>query len=270
MSYAVGCVPYLNAKPLVWPLVGDDSPVKVSFDVPSQLPHLLDGGDVQAILVSSIEALRRPGARVADRVSISTNGEVLSVRLFSKRPLDQIETLALDQSSMTSNALARILLAEKFGCLPATRSLPPDLDTMLDQCDAGILIGDAGMRANGSGLHVLDLGAAWTDLTGLPFVWALWVGEASLDTSLAGYLADAPRKTLSSIDSLVGLFANEAGFPQSLTRHYITEVMDYGLGESHRRGLAAFADRLVSHGLSDSATMPEFVAGHALVEGARG
>lgn len=262
MSYAVGCVPYLNAKPLVWSFASEDSPLKVQFDVPSRLPTLLDSGQVQAILVSSIEALRRP--RIADGVSISSYGEVLSVRLFSRVPYDQIQTLALDQSSMTSNALAQILLAEQHGCHPNTTTLPPDLTTMLDAADAGVLIGDAGMRADGTGLHVLDLGAAWTELTGLPFVWALWVGGEGLDETLSGYLAAAAPQALDNLDTLLPTFAAESGFSEPLARRYFTEIMDYGFGDAHREGLAAYAERLLKHGLVQEATIPEIVANTSL------
>ena len=151
VKYRVGSVPYLNAKPLVRQFedLGASSPVSVVYDVPSQLPALLEAGEVQAILVSSIEALRHPDLHFADGVSICSQREVFSVRLFSKVPFGEIRRLALDASSMTSNALAQILLDQRFGVRPATTTLPPDLDLMLAECDAGILIGDNGMRATG-------------------------------------------------------------------------------------------------------------------------
>lgn len=261
MSYAVGCVPYLNAKPMVWPFRADDSPVQVRFDVPSRLPAMLDAGEVQAILVSSIESLRRP--RAADGVSISSRGPVASVRMFSRVPFGQIERLALDQSSMTSNALGQILLAELHGVRPQTRTLPNDLEIMLSQADAGILIGDAGMRTEGEGLHIMDLGEAWTILTGLPFVWALWVGGSELDAKLAVHLATAPPTTLGVLESVLPQFATESGFDIATARHYFTEIMDYGFGDEHRRGLAAFADRITHHGLAQDLRMPEFVGFNA-------
>lgn len=258
MSYAVGCVPYLNAKPLVEPFRSDNSPVQVRFEVPSKLPAMLDRGEVQAILVSSIESLRRP--RVADGVSISTLGEVMSVRLFSRVPFEKIERLALDQSSMTSNALVQILLAELHGCRPIASAMPPDLDLMLEHADAGLLIGDNGMRTEGSGLHIMDLGAAWTELTGLPFVWALWVGEDGLTPELAGHLAAAAPRTLAKLGDVLPRFATESGFMEPLARHYLTEIMDYGFGEAHRAGLAAYAERAAALGLIENPQLPEIVS----------
>ncbi len=89
------------------------------FDVPSKLPALLGSGGADAVLVSSTDALRVAGRRMATGVCIGSDGPVKSVRLFSKRPFDQIETLALDAASMTSNSLARILLAELHSVPPA-------------------------------------------------------------------------------------------------------------------------------------------------------
>lgn len=260
-SYTVGCVPYLNAKPLVRRFrdLGDRSPVHVVYDVPSRLPALLQDGLVQAILVSSIEALRTP-FRVADGVAIASRGEVRSVRLFSKVPFADIDTLALDPSSMTTNALAQIVLADAYDAKPAVKTFASDLDTMLRQCDAGILIGDAGMRQSSNGLHVLDLGQAWSDLTGLPFVWAVWLGGESLTPELAGLLRHAARWGRQHLEEIVPGAAEETGFSLAEARTYLAEVMDYDLGPEHKAGLAEFGRRLMARRLLAKVDEPEWVS----------
>lgn len=249
MSYAVGCVPYLNAKPLVRRFhdLGDDSPVRVVYDVPSKLPALLADGAVQAILVSSIEALRAP-YRVADGVSISSLSEVLSVRVLSKVPFHEVETLALDRSSMTSNALAEVMLRTVRKKPYRTVLAQPDLDAMLADADAAVLIGDNGMRADGRGLHVIDLGRAWHELTGLPFVWAMWMGHDGLDDALAQHLRDAAVWGVQHLDDVIPLAASETGFPLEEAGHYLRSIMDYRLDQTHKQGLTEFAARLVSGG----------------------
>lgn len=174
--FRVGCVPYVNARPLVACFDQPNEFVEVVYDVPSRLPALLDSGEVDAILVSSIEYLRREDLVIAADVGIMSNGPVASVRLLSKVPLEQIKTLALDQSSMTSNMLAQIILAEK-GVRPRLVTMEPNQTAMLAECDACVLIGDMGLEADGTGLVDVDLGAAWTEMTGLPFVWALWLAK---------------------------------------------------------------------------------------------
>ncbi len=261
MTYTVGCVPYLNAKPLVRQFYeeGPASPVQVVFDVPSLLPGRLRANHVQAIMVSSIEALRTP-TRVADGVSISTRADVVSVRLFSRVPIESIESLALDASSMTSNALAQIILAERYGVRPSLESALPSAQLMLERADACILIGDNGMRASSEGLHVLDLGREWVALTGLPFVWAMWVGGAGLDRTLAEHLRGAARYGMERLDEVVPWAAAETGFTEAQCRHYLAEIMDYGLADDHKAGLAEFGRKLVAHGLLPAAHTPEFVS----------
>ena len=175
-QFRVGCVPYVNARPLVAAFDQPNDFVEVIYDVPSKLPALLDSGEVDAILVSSIELLRRDDLLPVAEVGIMSFGPVQSVRLLSKVPVTEIKTLALDQSSMTSNMLAQVILAEQ-GVFPKTETLSPDAPNMLANHDACVIIGDKGFEADGTGLVDIDLGAAWTDMTGLPFVWALWLGR---------------------------------------------------------------------------------------------
>ena len=175
-QFRVGCVPYVNARPLVAAFDQPNEFIEVVYEVPSALPALLDSGVVDAILVSSIELLRRDDLLPVAEVGIMSYGPVQSVRMLSKVPLTDIKSLALDQSSMTSNILAQVILAEQ-GVFPRTETLPPDQSNMLANHDACVIIGDKGFEADGTGLVDIDLGKAWTDMTGLPFVWALWLGK---------------------------------------------------------------------------------------------
>ena len=247
MKYTVGSVPYLNAKPLVrmFEELGDDSPVEVIYAVPSELPKLLSDGSVQAIMVSSIEALRVPGRRIAQGVCIGTQKEVLSVRLFSKVPPKKIETLALDLSSMTSNALARIILKERYDVAPAVHAMAPNLEQMLAQCDAGILIGDNGMREQGEGLHILDLGLEWHKLKNLPFVWAVWLGNEGLTPELSKHLVSAELWGRANIDRVLADAPAETGLPHALCERYLQKIMHYPLEERELHGLKEFRSESV-------------------------
>jgi chorismate dehydratase len=260
-KYTVGSVPYLNAKPLVKPLIwaGAESPVKVRFAVPSLLPEMLEKDEAQAILVSSISALTDPNATVADDLSIGTQGAVQSVRLFSKVPLEKIETLAEDQSSITSNALAKILLAEKYGLHPRSRLMDPSGRIMLSECDACVLIGDNGMRYDDDGLYSMDLGEAWFQLTGLPFVWAVWKGGASLTGELVRYLQESLATAREEMKRVISESATETGFTREQCRHYLLEIMDYRLREDHLEGLTRFGELLKSHGLVEQTFAPTII-----------
>lgn len=248
MAYRVGCVPYLNAKPLVRQFreLGEASPVQVVFDVPSRLPILLESGECQAILVSSIEALRTP-CRVVQGVSISSERAVKSVRILSDVPFEQIRTLTPDPSSMTSNALATILLEELFGCRPV----------MAEQGQARVLIGDAGMK--GTGNFVLDLGAAWHELAGCPFVWAVWLGGQDLDKPLADALRSAATWGQRHLFTYLAQAADEAEIDRDVAERYLTRVMDYDLTPLHLQGLEAFRARLAKRGEVPDQSEMEFI-----------
>jgi len=279
VEYTVGCVPYVNAIPLVswFEEQGDESPVKVLYDVPSRLPRLLDAG-ADAILVSSIDALSHP-RRMAAGVCIGSDGPVKSVRMFSKVPFGEIETLALDVSSMTSNALAQILLAETYGITPETRQMAPSLDLMLQDNDACVLIGDIGMIANGSGLQVMDLGEAWTTMTGLPFLWAAWTGGDSLRPELASLLYRAAKQSCMGRGAEAPPWAGEedpqwvdrrrqavlrramdhGGWSKRMAEDYLRNVMVYDLDERMLSGLQTFGDLLSKHQLLAEAHFPTVV-----------
>lgn len=269
MIYRVGCVPYLNAKPLVrlFEDMKGESPVEVVYDVPSRLPEMLASGQVQAIMVSSIEALRVPGKRVADGVSISTQKEVLSVRLFSKVPPRMIRTVAFDQSSMTSNALAQIILKERYERNVDGEPRPPSLSDMLADHDACVLIGDNGMRADGEGLHVLDLGYEWRRLTRLPFVWALWMGDEGLTPELSMWLYTAALYGMAKIERVVKIASEETGFTVLQCENYLRRIMDYSFDEPHREGLQQFGSHLYQLGIVKPTHFPAIIgADFAAVE----
>lgn len=246
--------------------------MQVVYDVPARLPALLASGEAQAILVSSIEALRAP-CRVADGIAIASRGDVQSVRLFSAKPFDQVTSIALDTSSMTSNALAQIALSgtrsagfsphQDRGLQPATPLKTihhaPDLEAMLKMADACVLIGDNGMRAKADGLQVMDLGRMWTETTGLPFVWAVWVGQDGLTEELSHLLRHSSKWGREHLEAIIPSAAAETGFSLSETRTYLAEIMDYDLGPDHKAGLAEFGRRLVDLGLLENAETPEWI-----------
>jgi chorismate dehydratase len=259
--FTVGCVPYLNAKPLVRRFVdlSDESPVRVLYSVPSQLPEMLDSGDAAAVMVSSIHAIREPGMRIAAGVSISTQRDVVSVRMFSTKPFADVRTVAFDRSSMTSNALARIVLKEQYGIEPTGSPQPPSLDRMLQTHDAAVLIGDNGMRASADGMYVMDLGREWNHLTGLPFVWAAWIGREAVVPELVSELIEAERYGQRNFEDVVRHAERETGFTYEQCEHYLGQIMDYGLTSRHLAGLAEFGRRLEAMGQIERAYEPTVV-----------
>jgi chorismate dehydratase len=250
----IGSVPYLNGKPLIhWfsdTEEGRASGVRVVEAVPSKLAVMLERGDVAAALVSSFELFRSPGLVYAPGVAVAADGPVLSVRMLSKVPIPEVRSVALDTSSLTSVALLKILLAEKFGLTPAYLPHPPDLERMLSEANAALLIGDLGYRDYGPEFHALDLGAGWKELTGLPFAYALWIGYPDrLTPDLAATLVRAREWGEAHLEDVA-----RAEFPRlsetyERSHYYLTRVMRYAAGPREEEALRLFGAKAYAHGL---------------------
>jgi chorismate dehydratase len=241
MKTRIGSVPYLNARPLVHYFLHHETDIEVIEEVPSRLAALLEAGEIHAALVSSIELVRQPAWGYVPGIAIATNGAVESVRMLGKFPP---RSVALDTSSLTSVALLKILLQERFHLTPTYQSLPPDLDTMLTACDAALLIGDKGYKNYGEQIPALDLGEEWTKWTGLPFVWAAWIApKAHLTPELCATLTQAKAWGLAHLDDIITTEAARHGETEARARHYLTEVMHFDLDEKAEAGLMQFLEK---------------------------
>jgi chorismate dehydratase len=249
----IGSVPYLNAKPLIaWFQTpeGERSGVEVVYDVPSRLARMVEAGEVACAMASSVELFRHADWKAVQGIAIASTGTVLSVRLFSKVPVDRIRSLALDTSSLTSSALVQVLFARWWQVSPRYIPLPPDLDRMLEQADAALLIGDKGMLACSEGLFVTDLGEEWYRWTGLPFVWALWLGRAeNITPPLVDCLHRAREWGLAHLESIVQQEATRLNIDESLVRHYLCDIMQYAMTDAHEQALNRFAHECKQLGL---------------------
>ena len=137
----LGAVGYLNARPLVFGL--DRSPrFTLRYDLPSECARLLQAGDIDLGLVPSIEYLRDDAYRIVPDLAITSCGPVTSVALYTRRPIGDVRSIVMDTSSRTSVALVRVLCARLFNIQPAIEARRPDLDAMLANGDAALVIGD--------------------------------------------------------------------------------------------------------------------------------
>lgn len=189
----VGCVEYLNARPLWHGLGSHPDLFSLHYGVPSKVSSWLHSGEVDLALVSSIEYGQR--YRVVPGAAVSSNGPVASVALFSTKPVTAVRTIALDSSSRTSISLTHILCAEWFGIQPEFVTMSPDPPTMLERCDAALLIGDIALFVDhvGMGIEKYDLCDEWRGLTGMPF--SLCLLDQSPRRPQSCPLAGPPRLT---------------------------------------------------------------------------
>ena len=264
VPFRIGAVSYLNSKPLIYSLeelVG--GPLVV--DLPSRLAAGLANNDLDVALIPSIEYARNGGYTIVSDACISCNGPVKSVMLYSRVPVEQIQTLALDEGSRTSATLVRILLAERFDVHPRTVPLPIGSTASDSDANAVMLIGDRGMiPIDGHYEFVWDLGQEWCDWTGLPFVFAMWVARGELSEQsktsnishqeklkeLGRLLGVARNRGLENLEEIARREAPIVGIPFQQCYEYFRDNLTFRLGPAQRRGLALFYELAAQHDLA--------------------
>ena len=262
----VGAVSFLNTKPLIYPLL--DNPrfpggeeIALSLAVPSHLATELRNGDLDVGLIPIIEYFRTDiEYRIIRDISICSRGTVLSIQLLSRVPIPDIRSVALDTSSRSSRALVQIVLAEKYNLHPQFQSCSPNIDPQSADTDAVLLIGDAALRRLGATDYALDLGAEWSTLTGLPFVYACWVARADVELGVVPQtLWNAKEYGINKIPEIVQIESQKLGFPETLCRDYLTKHIFYELGDAGIAGLKKFYELAVKYDLAQTDVKLKFV-----------
>jgi chorismate dehydratase len=252
----IGAVAYLNAQPLLYGLERLAPEAEIVVDFPSRLADGLAEDRLDVAIVPSIEYLRQPGYAIVSDACIACEGPVRSVKLVSRVPLGKIRSLALDEGSRSSVALARMLLKERFGLEPELRLLPLGKRAADATADAAVLIGDRAMReADGEFACVWDLGEAWYDWTGLPLVFALWVARPGAETApLAHILSAARDEGLGALAQIAARAAPAIGLPEADCLSYLRDHLQFHFGPRQREGLRRFLKLAVRHGLAAPAS----------------
>ena len=259
-SWRIGAVGYLNARPLTWALDRDPR-WRMRYDVPSVCAALLHAGDVDLGLIPSIEYLQSEDYRFVPGVGIGSRGPVASVALYTRRPLDRVRHIALDTSSRTSVTLIRVLCRHRFGIEPVFVPHGPDLAAMTAQYDAGLLIGDPAFDVDHAalGLTKIDLGEAWTAMTGLPFIYAAWTGRSGvIGAAEVAALQQAQADGLRDIPAIADEYGRGDAAPAARAAVYLRDNVKYGLGADEAAGLQMFLDYAADLGLGPKRRRLEF------------
>jgi len=242
-GFRVGSVKALNAVPLTRGLESE-----IIYDVPAKLAQLLQRDKLDAALVSVVEPLFHDRYDILDGIAVASLGEVKSVFLAHRRPLEEAEEVFCDPASLTSVTLLKVLLAE--------RGLKPEFTPLESYADAKdkdfvLLIGDPALDFlfgnEAQPTHeIFDLGAAWTELTQLPFVYAVWALRRNAHTAaLRRQLRDARDFGLDTIEHII---CNRTEYTEDFRRDYFGWHIHYHLGTDEKRGIAKFVELLRKHG----------------------
>jgi predicted solute-binding protein len=255
----VCAVRYLNTVPLVWGFLhGEQQGVfDLNFTLPSECADAVRSSDAHAGLVPVVALTRQHDLVVVPGAAIGSRGAVRSILLVSKKPMEEITSFAADEGSRTSTILLQILLARRFGVRPRVRPYPAKLDDMLDLADAAMIIGDPALRIDPDGrewrgqpLHIYDLGAAWTEMTGLPMVYAVWaVKKLVAEPRMAEVFNASAEYGRQHMEDIIAAESKRRELPEDLVRRYLTQHIRYEFGDEQRRSLELFLRQAYELGL---------------------
>ena len=245
MSWRIGSIPYLNVRPLIYGIEDQVIPT-----VPSRLAELLHQGQFDVGIVPVAEVLQHDQYDILDSIAIAANGPVQSVLLFHREPIAKLQRIAVDTASRSSVMLLRILLQMVYQNEPEFYARP--INAQPDEHTAMLVIGDEAIRCaqltDYQSVEVLDLGAAWQKLTGLPFVFAVWAGQRGVfnDSGLRNLLLMAKANGLANLEKIVQ--STTEATPE-FRREYLTQSIRYDLDVAEKQAVARFQQYAAELGL---------------------
>lgn len=246
--FKLGVVSFLNALPLYATLRGRDD-IQVIEALPSRLADGLRRGDYDAALMPVVDHLRGVGEGLLGNAIVGATGRVRSVLLFSKVPLEDVKSIALDTSSHTSVALTNVIARDFYGLSPRFVDHTPNLTQMLEVADAALLIGDPALIAvqNPGKLHVYDLAAEWQKFTGLSFIFAAWTAREGLKNrdELTAILNRARDEGKAHIPQIVAAETLPPALSPAIVEDYLSNIIEHRRTPAHSAGLEMFRRRLM-------------------------
>jgi chorismate dehydratase len=244
---------YLNSVPLIWSFLHGSRKGTVSFTdpVPARCAQLLGEGAVQAALIPVIEYQRIPEISLVPDVCVGSKGKVRSVVLVTRaRDLREVRSVALDESSRTSATLMKIIFLEFLGVEPTWVTSAPNVELMLKENDAALIIGDPAMTFARNGLRILDMASLWREHTGLGFVFAVWaVRNQDLLRVAAIDFAAARDEGLEQIEEILSHYGPEIPLPREELKEYLTDDITFHIDAPMQQGMKLYFDLAYKHRL---------------------
>jgi chorismate dehydratase len=246
----ISAISYLNTAPLMWDFEQGDAGTAfdISYTVPARCAADLARGSADIGIIPAAAYAGIPGLAILPGVAIASRRPVRSILLVSQVPLDQIRSVALDTSSLTSVALTKVLFAKWWGQGRSFTPMAPDIERMMAAHDAGLVIGDPALKVDRSRYLTYDLAEEWIRFTGKPFVFAFWavrqavLGDAPAALDLAAIFQDSRDHGLQppSLDRIAREWAPRLGLSEAEVKTYLTENIHYDLDPACLDGLQLF------------------------------
>ncbi len=246
----ISAISYLNTAPLMWDFDKGEAArnFEISYTVPSLCDKALAEETADIGIIPAAAYTQIPGLQILHDVAIASRRAVRSILLVSQIPVELVRTVALDTSSMTSVALTKILFEKWLGGGRTFTSMEPDIEKMLDACDAGLLIGDPALRVDRQKYHTVDLAEEWIRYTGKPFVFAFWavrsqaLRQADPALDLAAVFRDSRDHGLrpENLGQISREWAPRLGLTEADVQRYLTENIHYKFDAGCIEGLQLF------------------------------
>jgi chorismate dehydratase len=245
----ISAISYLNTAPLMWDFEhgSTGSAFDISYTVPSRCAAQLGDGSADIGIIPAAAYVTLPNLLILPGVTIASQRSVRSILLVSKVPLEKVRTVALDNCSLTSAALTKVLFAKWWGGGRKFSSMEPVLDQMLERHDAALVIGDPALKVDRSRYCTYDLAEEWVRLTGKPFVFAFWaVRQAALQDSAPLDLAEIFQRSRDhgleprNLDVIARDWAPRVGLSEAGVKQYLTENIHYSLDPEYIAGMQLF------------------------------
>ena len=246
----ISAISFLNTTPLMWDFdhgpAGDN--FDISYTVPSACAADLAKGNADIGIIPAAAYTTVPNLVILPGVAIASRQAVRSILLVSKVPVEKIQTVALDTSSLTSVALVKVLFAKWWGGKRQFTSMDPDLESMLQLNDAALLIGDSALKVDRSKFLTFDLAEQWFRFTGKPFVFAFWavrkdaLKDKTSNLDLAAIFQRSRNHGLApdNLNQIAREWAPRVGLSEADVRSYLTDNIHYYLDPAHIEGLQLY------------------------------
>jgi chorismate dehydratase len=246
---------------------------EISYTVPSLCAKALADGTADIGIIPAAAYAQIPGLQVLPDVAIASRRAVRSILLVSQIPVELVRKVALDTSSMTSVALTKVLFEKWMGGGRTFTSMEPDIDKMLNECDAGLLIGDPALRVDRRRYHTVDLAEEWIRYTGKPFVFAFWavrgeaLGEADPAIDIPAVFRESRDHGLEpkNLEMIAREWASQVGLSEEEVRTYLTENIHYQLDSGCLDGLRLFYQYANEIGVLPASPELRFVTANTVV-----
>lgn len=247
----VSAISYLNTAPLMWNFERGsqreelEKRFEIEYTIPSRCAQMLAEGSADIGIIPVAAYASVPNLIILPDVAIASRRAVRSILLVSSKPLDQIESVALDSSSRSSAALIQVLFARYWQREVRFTSADPQLDNMLAKHDAALLIGDPALQVERSRYLTWDLSEEWRNFTGKPFVFAFWAMRAGVAAdgdiaTIAEVFSTSRDEGLLHIEEIAAEWSGKLGLSRQTITQYLTENIHYYLDDESIAGMQLF------------------------------